>query len=303
MILWGGFVPAAVVCAGALARWSRRGGRVLAGMIPLLMGVGIAIAARYAFGAVELWAIESVRRIGTIAIVCGVLGGAQGMLGARRWAQATCPVLGAGFASWSVLEVLVASGRLDRVGLWLGVGAIALLCGAGAQGATLVRDRLGPIWIGGGLGLCAMMLAGALMLGAHVAIGAQIAGALCAVTLSAGIVAIVVRRPAASGGSVVVFAGVVSALLAWGRFFGGVYTSEGWTPGLPWMSVVLFGLAPLGMLIARLRLPWDRRRALRGIWALLGLLVLAGLALALSVGGDSSVGAEDDPYAEMIGGG
>jgi len=267
------------------------------------MGVGIAISARYAFGAIELWSIESVRRIGTIAIVCGVLGGVQAMLGVRRWAQVISPVLGAGFGAWSVLEVLVASGRLDRVELWLGVGAIALLCAAGAQGVSLVRDRIGPIWIGGGLGLCAMMLAGALMLGAHVAIGAQIAGTLCAVTLSAGIVAAIVRRPDASGGSAVVFAGVAGALLAWGRFFGGVYTSEGWTPGLAWMSVVLFGLAPLGMLIARLRLPGDRRRAWRGVWALLGVLVLSGMALVLSIDRATSPDAEDDPYAEMLGGG
>ncbi len=289
-------------CAVCGAAWARRVRRHLPHWaLPVLLAAGFVPAYYGLHGTLEVWPTETAKRyvhVGAAAAVVGVL---EGLVALPMAVVAMLRLAVCGFAAWALLEGLRASGRFDEAGLWLTVGVV----GAAGAIASLLFDAasrrmaLLVVAVAGAIG--AAVMSGVLMKVAHSADAARLTGAVIAMLSAIAAFWVVCRDVRVDRGGSVVILALLVALLVSGRWLGGTWTSDGWTPGLPWVSLVLLILAPGG--VGVVRLPWIRTR---------GLVVRAAAAVVGVVGLSAAGGVSawllnptppppaENPYADFL---
>lgn len=269
--------------------------------LALLLAIGFVPAYYGLHGTLELWPVETAKRYVHVGAAAAVVGVIEGFIALPMVAVVLLRFGACGFASWALLEGLRASGRFDETGLWLTVG----LTGIGGVVASLLVDaasrRLALVFVAFALAAGAAVVSGTLMQVAFYADSARLTGAVIAMLSALACFSLLWRDVRLDRGGSVVIVSLLVSLLVGGRWLGGTWASDGWVPGLPWVSLMLLILAPGG--VAVVRLPWLSRRGrlIRGVAALAAVVGVSGAGgLTAWLLTPAAPAQAEDPYADFL---
>ena len=131
--------------------------------------------------------------------------------------------------------------------------------------------------------------------------GARLTGALIAMSCALGCFSLISRDVRLDRGGSIVFVSLMLSLLVAGRWLGGTWSSEGWVPGLAWVSLALLILAPGAIGVVRLGWLSRRSRPVRGLAGLLAVMVVSGAGgLSAWLLTPAPPPEEENPYADFL---
>lgn len=313
--LWGAAVPALLTLLSVLLAHARPSAKpdadptlapfpLRALLIPLAVAAAISIAFVSIMGPLDVWPVESVRRVPHALALAAILAAVVSPTRLALPALAVA-IIAATASSWAILEVLTRNTRLDAQSLWTSIAI--LTCLASPAPALLARparaNAIPPLTLSLSLLAPFLCLSIALMLAARTESGARLAASAVAVSAALAASSLLparFRRPiiAAAPSITIVLLTLMVALLAWGRFFAGIFTASAWHPGLPWASLALFAFTPT---LAAALLPPDRAPSRRRSTMVLAASAIASIAaLALALTNRPSSPTAENPYADLI---